>query len=154
MSPEEELLPNVSSLTPFLVGDVGLICTDSSPSDILQFFSDYVQTDFARAGTSAPRSFTIPEGVVYSRGGEIPAEEDVPLPHDLEARVRGFGMPTKLVKGKVMLDGDYEVCREGQVMNSHQTSLLKTFGVTMAEFKVQIKAYDHIPSLFHSSICD
>ncbi len=49
-------------------------------------------------------------------------------------------MPTRLMKGKVMLDADYEVCREGQVLNSHQTALLKLFGVATAEFTVQIKA--------------
>jgi mRNA turnover protein 4 len=40
-----------------------------------------------------------------------------------------------------MLDAPYTVCKEGQVLNSHQTALLKLFGVAMADFKVEMKAY-------------
>ena len=39
-----------------------------------------------------------------------------------------------------MLEGEYEVCREGQVLDSRQTRLLKLFGVATAEFKVQLVA--------------
>jgi len=97
--------------------------------------------DFARAGMPASRTFTVPAGVVYSRGGEIPIEDDVPLPHSLEVTVRKWGMPTKLEKGKVTLDADHTIAEEGQEMSSHQTALLKLFGVTMAEFRVKVLAY-------------
>ena len=50
-------------------------------------------------------------------------------------------MPTRLDKGKVMLDEEYEVCREGKVLNSSQTALLKLFGVVTAEFRVSVLAY-------------
>ena len=50
-------------------------------------------------------------------------------------------MPTRLDQGKVTLDAPYTVCKEGQVLNSHQTALLKNFGVAMADFKIDIKAY-------------
>ena len=135
-----EYLPNLSQLTAHLTGSVGLLFTNREPSNILDFFSDYSEVDFARAGTVADRDFTIPEGVVYSRGGEVPVDDDVPLPHSQETTVRKWGMPTRLDKGRVKLEGDYTVCREGDVLNSNQTALLKLFGVAMAEFKVQVKA--------------
>ena len=72
---------------------------------------------------------------------EVPVEDDVPLPHSLEVTVRKWGMPTRLDKGKVTLDAEYTITQEGQEMNSSQTALLKLFGVTMAEFKVQVLAY-------------
>lgn len=50
-------------------------------------------------------------------------------------------MPTKLEKGKVVLDAEHTIAEEGKEMNSDQTALLKLFGVTMAEFKVQVLAY-------------
>lgn len=50
-------------------------------------------------------------------------------------------MPTRLVKGKVELEQDFEVCKEGEVLGSGQTTLLKMFGVAMAEFRVGIRAY-------------
>jgi mRNA turnover protein 4 len=122
-------------------GDIGLLFTSRSPSDVVDYFSTYSQTDYARAGIPALQTFTVPEGVVYSRGGEIPITDDVPVAHSVETTLRKWGMPTRLEKGKVVLDAPYTVCKEGQVLNSHQTALLKAFGVAMAEFKVQILAH-------------
>lgn len=140
-TPADEHLTNLSKLSPYLVGNVGLFFTNRDPKDVLEYFAAYSQTDYARAGIQATQTFTVPAGVVHSRGGELAAEDDVPLPHSLEVTVRKWGMPTRLEKGKVMLDGDYTVCKEGQTLNSHQTALLKLFGVAMADFKVDMKAY-------------
>ena len=140
-TPADEHLTNLSALSPYLVGEVGLFFTNREPSEVIEYFSAYSQTDFARAGIRATQTFTVPAGVVYSRAGELPADDDVPLPHSQEITVRKWGMPTKLDKGKVVLDAPYTVCKEGQLLNSHQTALLKMFGVAMAEFKVDMKAY-------------
>ncbi|KAK7530494.1 mRNA turnover protein-like protein 4 [Phyllosticta citricarpa] len=139
--PASEHLPNLHKLTGHLSGNVGLIFTSREPADVIEYFETYTQTDYARAGVTAPQSFTVPEGIVYSRGGELPVEEDAPLPHPMEVTVRKWGMPTRLDKGKVVLDQPYTVCKEGETLNSHQTALLKLFGVAMAEFKIQLKAY-------------
>ncbi|RMY81010.1 hypothetical protein D0864_08444 [Hortaea werneckii] len=140
-APEDEHAPGLAKLSKHLSGSVGLLCTNRDPKEVLEYFRDYVEVDFARAGMPASRTFTLPAGVVYSRGGEIPIEDDVPLPHSLEVTVRKWGMPTKLEKGKVTLDADHTIAEEGQEMSSHQTALLKLFGVTMAEFRVKVLAY-------------
>lgn len=140
-TPEEEHLPGLHKLTPFMNNTIGLLFTNQEPQEIIDYFTEYVQTDFARAGLEATREFTVPEGVVYSRGGDIPVEEDTPLAHSLEPTLRKWGMPTRLTKGKITLDGPYTVCKEGQALNSNQTALLKMFGIVMADFKVQLKAY-------------
>lgn len=140
-SPEEEHLPNLHELTEFMSGDVGLLMTDEQPSVVQEYFESFVKTDFARAGFKSPLTFTVPAGTVYSTGGQIPAEDDVPLPHSLETTVRDLGMPTRLVNGKVTLDGDYTVCKEGKTLDSKQTRLLKQFGVAIAEFKIKLIAY-------------
>jgi len=139
--PNTEHLPGLSELAPYMHGPVGLILSPRPPSKILEYLSSYSQRDFARAGVTATRSFTVPAGIVYSRGGEIPKEEDVPVPHSVEVTLRKWGMPTHLDKGRVMLNGDHEVCKEGEVLDSHQTALLKMFGIDMAEFTVQVVAY-------------
>jgi len=140
-TPAEEHLTNLSQLTAHLAGNVGLFFTNRDPADIIEYFGAYSQTDFARAGVTATQTFTIPAGVVHSRGGEVPEDEDVPLPHSVETTIRKWGMPTRLDKGKIVLDEPYTVCTEGDVMNSHQTALLKMFGVAMADFKIDLKAY-------------
>lgn len=137
----EEYQPGLARLSKFLEGNVGLLFSPREPKEVLEYFESYSEMDFARAGVKATQDFIIPAGVVYSTGGQQPAEEDVPLPHSEEVMVRKWGMPTKLDKGKVMLDSDYVLCKEGQTLNSHQTALLKRFGVAMSEFKVEVKAY-------------
>lgn len=140
-TPESEHLPNLHTLSKHLNGNVGLFFTNRAPTEILEYFSAYSQTDYARAGIRATSTFTIPAGTVHSRGGQIPEEDDVAMPHSLETMLRKWGMPTRLVNGKIVLDTEYTVCKEGEVLNSHQTALLKQFGVAMAEFRVEMKAY-------------
>lgn len=136
-----EHLPNLSKLSPHLTGNVGLLFTSREPQAVLDWFAEYSQIDFARAGVSATKTVIVPGGVVYSRGGEIPQDEDLPVPHSVETTLRKWGMPTRLDKGKVMLDQEYTLCKEDETLNSNQTALLKLFGITMAEFKITIKAY-------------
>jgi mRNA turnover protein 4 len=140
-TPAEEHLPNLSALSSHIAGNVGLLFTNRDPQTVIDHFASYSQTDFARAGVTATQTFTVPAGVVHSRGGELAEEDDVPLPHSLEVTVRKWGMPSRLVKGKVTLDAPYTVCKEGEVLNSHQTALLKLFGVAMADFRIALKAY-------------
>jgi len=47
------------------------------------------------------------------------------------------------VKGRVEVEAEegFEVCREGEVLGSGQTTLLKMFGVAMAEFSVGVRAW-------------
>ncbi|KAF2238832.1 hypothetical protein EV356DRAFT_516722 [Viridothelium virens] len=131
----------ISSLCPHLSGSVGLVFSPRGPTEILPFFEDFAPLSYARAGTPSSRSFTIPAGTVYSRGGEIPIEDDVPLAHSIEPTLRKWAVPTRLVKGKIELDNGYEVCKEGDVLDSRQTALLKQFGIQTSEFRVRIKAY-------------
>ena len=69
----------------------------------------------------------------------------MPLAASVEPNLRKLGVPTRLVKGRVVLDGRGEegfvVCREGEVLGSGQSALLKTFGIAMAEFSVKVEAY-------------
>ncbi|KAF2746160.1 mRNA turnover protein 4 [Sporormia fimetaria CBS 119925] len=140
-TPADEHLPNLSALSAHLNGNVGLFFTNRDPKEVIEYFSAYSETDFARAGIEATQTITVPAGVVHSRGGQIPADDDVLLPHSVEVTVRKWGMPTRLEKGKVVLDADYTICKEGETLNSHQTALLKLFGVAMADFKLDMKAY-------------
>lgn len=70
----------------------------------------------------------------------------MPLEHSIEPELRKLNVPTRMVKGKVVLgeesgEGEgYVVCKEGDVLDSRQTRLLKLFGVCVSEFKVKILA--------------
>lgn len=50
-------------------------------------------------------------------------------------------MPTRLQKGIINLDSEYTVCKEGDLLDSKQTRLLKQFGIACAEFKINLVGY-------------
>lgn len=139
-TPEEEYQPSTHLLSKYLSGNVGLLFTNRDPSDVIEYFSTFSKTDFARAGTVATREFTIPAGIVYSMGGEIDASEDVPMAHSLEPELRRLNVPTSLTKGRITLENPYTVCNEGDTLDSRQTRLLKLFGVATSDFTVQLLA--------------
>jgi len=122
-------------------GDVGLLITSHPPNVVTEWFNSFIKTDFPRAGTIASITFTIPAGTVYSRGGQVDIQDDSPLPHSLEPTLRQLGMPTRLQKGIITLDSEYTVCKEGDVLDSKQTRLLKQFGIACAEFRINLVGY-------------
>ncbi|GJN69052.1 60S acidic ribosomal protein P0 [Purpureocillium lilacinum] len=146
-SPAEAVAPGIEDLTQYLAGTVGLLLTNRPAQAVLEYFEGLTKVDFARAGVTANRSFTIPPGVVYATAGEVPAEHDVALEHSIEPELRRLGVPTRMVKGKVVLGDEsgagegYVVCKEGDVLDSRQTRLLKLFSVCLSEFRVKIVAY-------------
>ena len=115
--------------------------TSHPPEIVTEWFESFVKTDFPRAGTVAPLTFTIPAGTVYSRGGQISVDKDAPVPHSLEPTLRQLGMPTRLQKGIITLDAEYVVCKRGDILDSKQTRLLKHFGIACSEFKVKLIGY-------------
>jgi mRNA turnover protein 4 len=139
-TPESSYQTNTYLLAPHLTGNVGLLFTTSSPTLLTARLASLTSTDYARAGTPATRAFLIPAGTVYSTGGETSEDADVPLSHSLEPELRRLGVPTSLVKGRISLQNEYEVCKEGQTLDSRQTRLLKLFGVATAEFRVELVA--------------
>ncbi len=148
---ETEYAAGLSGLTPYLRGEVGLLFTDREPAEIEGFFAGFRQVDYARAGTRTERGFTIPRGELRTQFGVEGGEEDL-VPVAVEPTLRKLGVPTRIVKGRVVLEetgepevtgeGEqgYVVCRQGDILDSRQTTLLKMFGVRMAEFKVSLRA--------------
>ncbi|RSL99768.1 Ribosome assembly factor mrt4 [Fusarium oligoseptatum] len=146
-TPEEAIAPGIEGITKHLAGTVGLLLTNRPAEEILTYFDNLAPVDFARAGVAASRGFSLPAGVLYATGGEVPAEHDVPLEHSIEPELRRLGVPTRMVKGRVVLGDesgegeDYVVCKEGDILDSRQTRLLKLFSVCLSEFKVKVLAY-------------
>ncbi|KAJ9497495.1 mRNA turnover and ribosome assembly protein [Exophiala xenobiotica] len=148
---ETECVPGVSKLVPYVKGEMGLLFTNREPSEIEEYFQDSLNLDYARSGTAATREVVIPPGQLHTMYGVDGGEED-PLPIQIEPTLRKLGIPTRIVKGKVVLeerpegamdDDDeegYLVCREGDTLDSRQTNILKILGVRMSEFKMNLKA--------------
>lgn len=146
---ETECVPGVHGLSRYVKGDIGLLFTDREPAEVEEYFANFSNLDFARSGTVSSQEIRIPSGELHTQYG-VDGGEDDPLPIQIEPTLRKLGIPTRLVKGKVVLeerpDGamddedGYLVCKEGDTLDSRQTSILKILGVRMAEFKIELKA--------------
>ncbi|ODV77668.1 uncharacterized protein CANTADRAFT_27374 [Suhomyces tanzawaensis NRRL Y-17324] len=141
-TPEEEYKDNLHKLSKTCAGLPGLLFTNELPDTVEAYFTAYTKQDYSRAKSKAPIDFTIPEGIVYSRGGQIAIEEDVPMSHSLEETMRNkYKIPTKIKAGKIVLSEPYVVCRKDETLDVRQALILKQFGVAASEFKVKVVAY-------------
>lgn len=139
---EEEYKENLSKFGKLARGVTGLLFTDEEVETVTAYFTDYKRQDYSRANSRSPIDFTIPAGIIYTRGGQIPEDEDVPMSHSMEPTFRNkFKLPTKIKAGKITLDEPYHVCSKGDKLDVLQALILKTFGVAASEFKVGVKAY-------------
>ncbi|WEJ96462.1 mRNA turnover and ribosome assembly protein [Yamadazyma tenuis] len=138
----EEYKDDLHQLSKLCDGVVGLLFTNEEINTVEDYFNAYTKQDYSRAKTRAPIDFTIPEGIVYSRGGQISIEEDVTMSHSLEETLRNkFKIPTKMKSGKIFLNEPYHVCTKGDVLDVRQALILKQFGIAASEFKVQMLGY-------------
>ncbi|OBA28811.1 hypothetical protein HANVADRAFT_21011 [Hanseniaspora valbyensis NRRL Y-1626] len=117
----------------------GVLYTNYDYKTVIEFFDSYLKKDFAKSNSKSPITFNIPKGVIYSRGGFIPVEDDIPMAHSLEPILRNkYKIPTSLKDGKIVLDTDYHVCEQGQTLNVVQCLILRQFGISESEYKVEV----------------
>lgn len=139
---EDEYSENLHKLTKHCGGVTGLLFTDEDVSTVKEYFQSYTRSDYSRPNSRAPLTFTIPAGIIYSRGGQISAEEDVPMVHSLEPTLRNkFQIPTKIKAGKITIDSPYTVCEKGEKLDVRKALILKQFGIAEAQFRVKVAAY-------------
>lgn len=122
----EELDADLHKLSSELKGQVGLLFTECSKNEVLQWSDKYWALDYARSGFVANETVILPQGAL---------EE---FPHSIEPHLRSLGMPTSLKKGIVTLNSDFTVCENGKVLTPEQARILKLCAKPMAKFKLAI----------------
>lgn len=103
---------NLHLLSKRVVGQCGLLFTNRSTQEVIDFFESFGAPDYARSGFVATEDVVLPEG---------------PLPdfsHALEPHLRQLGMPTSLQRGVITLLQDYQVCKKGSVLTPEQARIL------------------------------
>ncbi|KAH8401329.1 hypothetical protein KR009_004624, partial [Drosophila setifemur] len=123
----EEIEPELHKLSKRLTGQVGLLFTDKTKQEVLDWAENYWAVEYARSGFVATETVTLPAG---------PLEE---FAHSMEPHLRSLGLPTKLEKGIVTIYSDYTVCEEGKVLTPEQARILKLLGKPMAKFRLTMK---------------
>ena len=141
LTPADEYATGLSSLTTHLHGENSLLFSHLPPTSLLPILDAFHPFSPSRTSTPAPLTLTLPAGVVYSNPTTVMPEDDVPLAHSLEPTIRGLGVPSRLVKGKILLENEYTVCKEGEMLDGKQARVLRVFGVERAEFGLRVLAW-------------
>jgi len=127
-SSSDEYGKNLHKIAKRLHGQMGLLFTNSTEEEVLEWFAKYSEADFARAGNKATQTVHVESGPMSS------------FPHSLEPQLRQLGLPTSLQKGVVTLLKDYKICEKDQVLTPEQARLLKLFGHEMATFHITMES--------------
>jgi len=125
-SEEEEYSDNLHLVSKCLKNECGLLVTNQAQDEVVEYFSQLAEPDFARTGGVAIETITLKQGPLDMFG------------HSMEPQLRQLGLPVQLVKGQVTLLGEHTVCVEGDVLTSEQARILKLLGHQQAEFKLNI----------------
>ncbi|GLG94953.1 hypothetical protein R5R35_011509 [Gryllus longicercus] len=127
LTAETEVQDNLHKLAKQLTGQCGLLFTNKERDEVLEWFDNYSETDYARTGCVATKTVVLPAG---------PLEQ---FPHSMEPQLRQLGLPTSLTRGVVTLIEDTVVCQEGKPLKSEQARMLKLLGNQMAAFRLIMK---------------
>ncbi|XP_018358007.1 PREDICTED: mRNA turnover protein 4 homolog [Trachymyrmex cornetzi] len=107
-------------------GQCGLLFTNRSKKQVMEWAENYEEMEYARSGFVAPETVELPEG---------------PLPqfqHSMEPQLRQLGMPTSLKKGIITLIKPFTVCKKNEVLTPEQAQILKLLSKPLAVFKLQL----------------
>ncbi|XP_050316281.1 mRNA turnover protein 4 homolog [Anthonomus grandis grandis] len=125
---EEEVADGLHKFSKCLKGQCGLLFTDCTKQEVVDWFEDYSVEEYARSGFKATKTVTLKEGPLKQ------------FAHSIEPYLRQLGMPTKLDRGVVTLIKDFEVCKEGSILTPEQAKILELLEHRLATFKLILKA--------------
>ena len=129
-TPEDEYSDNLRQVSKEITENVGLIFTSRSRARVEEFFQNFSEPDFARAGFVAPRDVIVTNEMLFNHPVSM-----------LEQQFRKLGLPVKIQNGKIVLLNDnqeYRLCKEGETLSVEKCKLLTHFGIKLSEFKVNL----------------
>ncbi|KAF9468513.1 ribosomal protein L10-domain-containing protein [Collybia nuda] len=135
-TPEEEHRQGLYKLAKQIKGQVGILFTDTEPQEVIDWFADFQQPDYARTGNLASRTVILPAGPVMRQYSDPPE----PFPHNEEPQLRKLGLTTSLNKGVPTLSVSHKLCEKGKPLTSEQAQLLKLIGEKMVVFRIGLIA--------------
>lgn len=122
----DEFRKGLGAMAADLRGPVGVVCTSMTRDEIVQYFAEHEQPDFARAGAIADRDVAVARGKLE-------------LPHTMVDELRKLGMTSlKLDKGVPTLPSMFPICAKGDALTPEQCRLLKHFGHQLSTFRLAL----------------
>lgn len=127
---ETEVKTGLATLADHLTGACGLCFTNLPREEVLAFFREYREDDFARSGFEATEDIEIP-------AGPLPPQFEFSMEQYLRNQLL---MPTEIRGGKVCLVHEYTVCKKGKKLTPEQARVLKLLGKKMSSFCFDVTA--------------
>ena len=129
-SSEDEYADNLRHVAKEITESVGLLFTSRPPSEVEEYFAEFVEPDYARAGFVSPRDVFITNEMLFNHPVSM-----------VEQQFRKQGLPVAIDNGKiVLLDGltEYRLCKAGETLSPDKCKALTHFGVMLSEFRVNL----------------
>lgn len=127
---ETEVKTGLAALANHLTGACGLCFTNLPREEVLDFFHNYKEDDYARSGFVATEDIEIP-------AGPLPAQFEYSMEQYLRNQLL---MPTEIRGGKVCLVHSYTVCTKGKKLTPEQARVLKLLDKKMSSFCFDVTA--------------
>jgi mRNA turnover protein 4 len=127
---EDEYAENLRHMTKHITESVGLLFTSQPHSEVEEFFANFVEPDFARAGFVAPRDVVLDNDMLASQPVTM-----------LEQQFKKQGLPIDIDNGKLVLRNgkeEYKLCKKGEILSPEKCNALMQFGIQLSEFRVQL----------------
>lgn len=126
-SSEDELGDDLHKLSACLKGQCGMLFTDKTKKEVIKWFENFSDEDYARSGFKAKETIKLSKGPLKD------------FSHAMEPYLRQLGLPTTLERGVVTLLKDYVVCKAGAVLTPEQAKILKLLDYKLATFKLNLR---------------
>lgn len=129
-TPEDEYADNLRHVAKEITESVGLLFTSRPRSEVEDYFANFVEPDFARAGFVSPKDVYITNDMLFNHPVSM-----------VDQQFRKQGLPVKIDNGKiVLLDGatEFKLCREGETLSPEKCKALAHFGIKLSEFRVKL----------------
>lgn len=124
---EDEYKEDLHLVSEKLTGDCGLLMTDETKADVLEYFQGLVVADFAKAGV-------VPKESIVMKPGPLQ------FPVDMMDQLRKLGLVVEVVSGTVVLKTAFQVCKKGVALSPEQAKVLVHMGKKICVFKVTVTA--------------
>lgn len=125
-SKEDAYADELYRLSNDVKGNTGLLFTNKSKQEVIEYFNKLSVEDYPRSGFVATETVQLTAGPLKQFIGSM-----------VES-LRALGLPVDLKNGTIVLNQDYTICKEGQTLTPEQAKLLVHFDRKMAEFKLNI----------------
>ena len=127
---EDEYSDNLHHVSKLISSNVGILFTSLPSSEVIDYFNNYVEPDYARAGCIASRDVYITNEMLQSQPVTM-----------LEQQFQKQKLPIKISNGKLIVMNDkdkFKLCKKGEVLSVDKCNALKQFQIQLSEFKVEL----------------